>query len=96
MEEYNIESDEEEKINKIKNIGKIKIYRERTKLFEDYNTYNKNNFLISIKDYNMNKEKTESSKNKRTNKDSNFNQIMQENDSLSNNKYDSKDESSID
>ena len=96
LEEYNIESDEEEKINKIKNIGKIKIYRERTKLFEDYNTYNKNNFLISIKDYNMNKEKTESSKNKRTNKDSNFNQIMQENDSLSNNKYDSKDESSID
>ena len=96
LEEYNIDNDEEEKINKIKNIGKIKIYSERKKLFENYNTCNnnQNNFLITIKDSSIKKENSYKNNHQNDNLDSN--KIIHENESFYNNKYDSKDESSND
>ena len=96
LEEYNIDNDEEEKINKIKNIGKIKIYSERKKLFENYNTCNnnQNNFLITIKDSSIKKENSYKNNHQNDNLDSN--KIIHEKESFYNNKYDSKDESSND
>ena len=54
LEDYNIENDEDEKINKIRNISNIKTYGERKKYYQNFNSVDnniiKNNTFISIKD----------------------------------------------
>ena len=54
LEDYNIENDEDEKINKIRNISDIKTYGERKKYYQNFNSVDnniiKNNTFISIKD----------------------------------------------
>ena len=54
LEDYNIENDEDEKINKIRTISNIKTYGERKRYYQNFNSVNnntpKNNVFITIKD----------------------------------------------
>ena len=82
LDDYNIDNDEDDKIDNIKNIDKMKTYGERKKFYENYNTDNssiKNNFMISIKDYPNKKEK-----------ENNFNKNNNNSDTIKN-KYKSED-----
>ena len=64
LEEYFIENEEEDEINKIKNINKIKTYGDKKSLDNSSDTYN-NNFLIYI---NENSNKINENNNKDENK----------------------------
>ena len=94
LEDYTIE-DEEEKINKIKNVVNIKTYGERKKYYENYNTTGNinNNFFVSIKDSSNKKEKIDldSFKNKFQSGEINY-RIIQESNSTVNNKIDYQEE----
>ena len=70
LEEYFIENEEEEEINKIKNINKIKTYGDK-KINESYDINNNNNFIVYI---------NESSNNKNNlNNENNFKEIYKKN-----------------
>ena len=94
LEDYTIEN-EEEKINKIKNVVNIKTYGERKKFYENYNTTDNvnNNYFISIKDTSNKKEKNDldSFKNKFQSGEINY-RIIQESNSTVNNKIDYQEE----
>ena len=97
LEEYNIENDEEEKIDKIRNIGNIKTYGERKRFYQNYNsanTHKTNNFFISIKESSDKKEKKDlnSYKNKYKSENLDYNKNIQESYSSFSNKYESQEE----
>ena len=97
LEEYNIENDEEEKIDKIRNIGNIKTYGERKRFYQNYNSANAhktNNFFISIKESSDKKEKKDlnSYKNKYKSENLDYNKNIQESYSSFSNKYESQEE----
>ena len=97
LEEYNIENDEEEKIDKIRNVGNIKTYGERKRFYQNYNsvnTHKKNNFFISIKESSDKKERKDldSYKNKYQSEKLDYNKSIQESQISSSNKYESQEE----
>ena len=100
LEEYNIDNDEEEKIDKIRTISHIKTYGERKNFYKNYNSAStaKNNFFISIKESSGKKEKKDlnSYKVRTLNKESEFSNKIPESKSSFSNKYDSQEESSND
>ena len=98
LEEYNIENDEEEKIDKIRNISNIKTYGERKKFYQNYNsayTLKNNNFFISIKESSNKKEKMvfDSFKNGYQSENIDYNKIIKESNTSLSNKYDSQEDS---
>ena len=97
LEEYNIENDEEEKIDKIRNVGNIKTYGERKRFYQNYNSVNtnkKNNFFISIKESSDKKGRKDldSYKNKYQSEKLDYNKSIQESQTSFSNKYESQEE----
>ena len=99
LEDYNIENDEDEKINKIRNISNIKTYGERKKYYQNFNSVDnniiKNNTFISIKDSSDKNGKnfTETYKNKYQSETIEYNNDTKRNNNSSN-KFNSQEDSS--
>ena len=87
LEEYNIDNDEEEKIDNIRTVSNIKTYGQRKKLHENYNSANntiKNNIFMSIKENSSNKERNNLDRNLSEELDYNNNMIPESKSSFSN------------
>ena len=99
LEDYNIENDEDEKINKIRTISNIKTYGERKRYYQNFNSVNnntpKNNVFITIKDSSDKNGKnfTETYKNKYQSETIEYNNDTKRNNNSSN-KFNSQEDSS--